>query len=294
LAVGEANSYGDLIPVFGDAARITHAIQEVSLSVPISSWVTHASREPTDLLLDGMAAWLSNTPPPAENAPSCPWMTSYLHRLILVHVDRAAHKRRHMPTFVGREGSDAVDHGLSPMSTIVRDDAYGDQPITVVHSAPASALTRAIALVKDRDFALAVALVSEAEFEDPDHFDDHRGVLLSPTHDGVVLTVIHAPLLAKEDLDDEIAREDLLRAAGYAAYTLDLSRDEEPRHLHRRIAALLEDVFDEITQIKADAAARVLSNNPLWPALVVRTSPEWRTKHGEAMVASDSTAVGAR
>jgi len=292
--VGKAHSYGGLITVFGDAASVAHAIQEVLLSVPISSWVTHASREPTDLLLDGMESWLSHTLPPAENSPPCPWMTSYLHRLVLVHVDRAAHKRRHMPTFVSREGTDAADHGLSPMSTIVRDDVYGDQPISVVHSGPASALTRAIALVKDRDFALAVAVVSEAEFEDPDHFDDHRGVLLSPTHDGVVLTVIHAPLMTKEDLDEEIAREDLLRAAGYAAYTLDLSRDEEPRHLHRRVAALLEDVFDEITQIKADAAARVLSSNPLWPALVVRTSPEWRTKHGEVKVANHATAVGAR
>lgn len=264
------------------------------MSVPISSWVIHANREPTDLLLDGMEGWLAAEPLLADNGQSCPWMTSYLHRLILVHVDRAAHKRRHLPTYVSGMGSDLVDHGMTPMSAIVRDDAYGHQALTVIHSAPASALARAIAEVKNRDFALAVAVVTEAEFEDPDHFDDHRGVLLSPTHDGVVLTVIHAPLLAKENLDDEIAREDLLRAAGYAAYTLDLSRDEKPHHLHRRMAALLEDVFDEFTQIKADAAARVLSSNPLWPALVVRTSPEWRTKHGEALVASEATAVDAR
>ena len=78
-----------------------------------------------------------------------------------------------------------------------------------------------------------------------------------------------------------------LRAAGYAAYTLDLARDEDPRHLHKRMAALLEDIFDEITQIKADAAARILSSNPLWPALVVRTSPEWRTKHGEPLITGE-------
>jgi phosphoketolase len=180
------------------------------------------------------------------------------------------------------------------MSAIVRDDAYGEQPLTVVHSQPASALEHAICAVKDRDFALAVAVVSEAEFEDPERFDLHRGVLLSPMKDGVVLTVIHAPLLAKENLDDEIAREDLLRAAGYAAYTVDLTRDEDPRQLHKRLASLLEDVFDEITQIKADAAARVLSSNPLWPAVVVRTSPEWRAHHGEALVTGEMPVLGAR
>jgi len=264
------------------------------LSASISSWVTHANREPADLLLDGMESWLSAPPPPAGTTAWCPWMTSYLHRLVLVHVDRAAHKRRHLPTFVSRTGSDEADHGLSPMSEIVRDDAYGNQPLTVTHSAPESALKCAISLVKDRDFALVVAMVTEAEFEDPDDFDDHRGVLVSPTKDGVVLTVIHAPLVAKENLDDEIAREDLLRAAGYAAYTLDFARDEEPRHLHRRMAALLEDIFDEITQIKADGAARILSSNPLWPALVLRTSPEWRAKHGETPEAGLAPMVDAR
>lgn len=263
------------------------------MSAPISSWVAHANREPSDFLLDVMDSWLTRRAPGDGAASSCPWLGSELHRLILVHVDRAAHKRRHMPTFVSTRPCEVDDHGQGPMSVIVRDDAYGAQPLSVVHSQPQTALEHAINLVKDRDFALAVAVVSEAEFEDADRFDLHRGALLSPVRDGVVLAVIHAPLHAKENLDDEIAREDLLRAAGYAAYTLDLSRDEDPRHLHKRTASLLEDIFDEITQIKADAAARVLSSDPLWPALVVRTSPEWRIKHGEPLITGEVPIVGA-
>lgn len=256
------------------------------MNAPISSWVAHANREPTDLLIDAMDTWLSRPASLGLEHP-CPWLDSELHRLILVHVDRAAHKRRHMPTFVSTRPCGLESHGQGPMSVIVKDDAYGQQSLSVAHSHPESALQQAITLVKDRDFSLAVAVVSESEFEDPERFDSHRGVLLSPMRDGVVLAVIHAPLHAKENLDDETAREDLLRAAGYAAYTLDLARDEDPRHLHKRIASLLEDVFDEITQIKADAAARVLSNNPLWPALVVRTSPEWRAKHGEPLITGE-------
>lgn len=257
------------------------------MSAPISSWVAHANREPSSLLIEVMESWLTRAPATDGDLDSCPWLSSELHRLILIHVDRAAHKRRHMPMFVSTRQCTLEDHGPGPMSTIVRDDAYGSQPLSVVHSYPDTALEYAINAVKDRDFALAVAVVSESEFEDPDRFDLHRGALLSPLRDGVVLAVIHAPLQAKENLDDEIAREDLLRAAGYAAYTVDLSREEDSPALHKRMAATLEDIFDEITQIKADAAARILTNNPLWPALVVRTSPEWRTRHGEPLVTGE-------
>ncbi|NTV38462.1 MAG: hypothetical protein HGA51_00670 [Demequinaceae bacterium] len=263
------------------------------MSAPISSWVAHANREPSDILLEVMDSWLTQGPRSDGDVDSCPWLSSELHRLILVHVDRAAHKRRHRPTFVSTRRCRLESHGQGPMSSIVRDDAYGAQPLAVVHSEPETALAHAINLVKERDFALAVAVVSESEFEDPDRFDLHRGALLSPVRDGVVLAVIHAPLRAKENLDDEIAREDLLRAAGYAAYTLDLARDEDAHHLHKRMASLLEDVFDEITQIKADAAARILSSNPLWPALVVRTSPEWRAKHGEPLITGEVPIVRA-
>lgn len=263
------------------------------MSAPITSWLAHANREPTDLLLDSMEMWLQSGALTDAELDSCPWMTSELHRLILVHVDRAAHKRRHMPTFVSTKACGLTSHGQSPMSTIVKDDAYGAQPLSVVHSHPETALEHAINLVKERDSALAVAVVSQSEFEDPHRFDFHRGALLSPLRDGVVLAVIHAPIDAKENLDDEMEREDLLRAAGYAAYTLDLSRDEDARHLHKRVASLLEDIFDEITQIKADAGARVLSSIPLWPALVVRTSPEWRAKHSDGLDTGAIQAAGA-
>lgn len=264
------------------------------MSAPISSWVAHANREPSDILMRAMDAWWSDGVPRDKAAAQCPWLTSPLHRLIVVHVDRAAHKRRHMPTFMSSNECGLADHGASSMSSIIRDDTYGSQPLHVAHSAPSSALSLAITSVKDRDAALAVPLVTESQFEDADHFDEHRAALLSPSRDGVVLAVIHAPLNAKENLDDEIAREDLLRAAGYAAYTLDLSRDEESRQLHKRTAALLEDIFDEIAQIKADAGARILSSNPLWPALVIRTLPEWRALHGNPMVTGEVPLLRAR
>ena len=264
------------------------------MSAPISSWVAHAHREPGDHMVQAMEAWWTAAASREAAVAGCPWLSSPLHRLIAVHVDRAAHKRRHMPTFVSSKPCGHDDHGLSAMSSIVKDDNYGSQSLHVVHSGEVSALSYAIASAKDKDATLAVPLVTEAQFEDADHFDEHRAALLSPLRDGVVLAVIHAPLDAKENLDDEIAREDLLRAAGYAAYTLDLTREEEAKHLHKRTASLIEDIFDEIAQIKADAGARILMSEPLWPALVIRTLPEWRALHGNPLVTGEVPLLHAR
>lgn len=264
------------------------------MSAQISSWVAHAHREPGDALMQAMESWWSDAVPHDPSAANCPWLSSPLHRLIAVHVDRAAHKRRHLPVFVSSQACGHADHGDAPMSAIVKDDNYGAHPMQVVHSAPVSALSYAISSAKDRDATLAVPLVTESQFEDADHFDEHRAALLSPLRDGVVLAVIHAPLNGKENLDDEIAREDLLRAAGYAAYTLDLSREEESKHLHKRTASLIEDIFDEIAQIKADAGARILMSEPLWPALVIRTLPEWRALHGNPLVTGEVPLLRAR
>lgn len=252
------------------------------MNAAISSWVAHATREPGQLLASAMQEWIDAAPAPGEPLAGCPWLTSELHRTLLIHVDRAAHKRRHVPAFVCRTSCGSPHHGLSPFSQLVRDDTYGGQPLQIVHSAGVSALGHAIGMVRNHDASLAVAALPESDFEDPDFFDDHRAALISPTRDGVVLAVIHADVPKKENADDEAAREDLLRACGYSMYMFDLRPHEEPQALHRRFALLMEDVFDEITQIKADAAARILMSDPLWPAIVLRTGPEWRAAHAQA------------
>ncbi len=259
------------------------------MNTPISSWVTHAGREPADIVIREMDAWWRHARESQGPEALCRWRGSSLHSLVLVHIDRAAHKRRHQPTFVCKTpcGLAIEDHGITPMSMIVRDDAYGPQHLRVVHSEPESALGHAIAMVKGAEATLAVALASEAEFDDPDFFDLHRASLVDPLRDGVALAMIHVPLEEPESTDDAMAREDLLRAAGYAAYTMDLDGEEDDRSMHRHFAGLLEDVFDEMAGIKADAAARVLMSAPLWPAVVIRTSQAWRRDHGAPAVTGE-------
>lgn len=258
-------------------------------NTPISSWVTHAGREPADVVVNAMDEWWRTAREARTPEAICPWRGNALYSLLLVHVDRAAHKRRHQPTFICKEpcGLGAEDHGQTPMSAIVRDDSYGPQKVRIVHSDPDSAVGRAIAIVKGEESMLAVAFASEAEFDDPDFFDMHRAALVDPLRDGVALAIIHAAVEGPESTDDTMARDDLLRAAGYAAYTLDLDGDYDVRTVHRELAGLLEDVFDEVAGIKADAAARILSNAPLWPALVIRTFPAWRQEHGLVAATGD-------
>jgi len=245
----------------------------------ISSWVAHATREPGAALLTGMDQWWHNVPIGNDPLRACPWLSSSLHRLLLVHLDRAAHKRRHVPLYVCGADCSLTDHGPSPIATLLRDDAYDPAPIGVRHTLTRTALGDAIEAASGNDGVLSVAVVPESEFEDANDFDLHRSSLISPLTDGVAVPVIHVAATAKESLDDEVEREDFLRAAGWATYLVDLKHGEEPLTMHARLASAIEDVFDEISQIKADAAARVLMNAPLWPALVVRTTPQWRTEH---------------
>lgn len=254
------------------------------MSQAISSWVAHATREPATALLEGMNDWWLDMPVGQDPLARCPWLSSPLHRLVLVHVDRAAHKRRHLPTFVCATTCNLTDHGTSPVADMVRDDTYGTKPITISHVTEGSPLANAISLARGNESGLTVGVVSEPDFEDPEEFDAHRSILVNPARDGVALAVIHVAMTAKETADDEAAREDLLRATGYSMYQFDLRAGDDPKVMHRKLAILLEDVFDEIVQIKADAAARILMNAPLWPALVLRTTPEWRAAHPSGVV----------
>ena len=44
---------------------------------------------------------------------------------------------------------------------------------------------------------------------------------------------------------------------------------------HVTITGRRQDVLDEVAHLKADAAARILTQNPLWPLVVVRAPVEW-------------------
>ena len=64
----------------------------------------------------------------------------------------------------------------------------------------------------------------------------------------------------------------MVRASGFTSYTFECDWEDFTLEDHTRLALLMEDVLDEIVQIKADAEARVSSFQPLWPLVEMRST----------------------
>lgn len=251
----------------------------------VSTWTAHAGREPSAELLRRLNGWwhvnagtaednLMTAPPPG----ACIWRTGPLHTLIVAHVDRACHKRRRLVTYVSREDCDATHgHGHTPMSTIVTGDPYGPEELLIEHSVPVSSLHHAYQRASAHPDMLTVTAMTEGEFSDPEYYHEHSSKQMNPLKGGVVLPFLCVPF-ADTPAEEEGAtadREDLLRAHGYSSYTFDVDFRRLDIDGHREFAALIDDACDDIAGIKADAAARVLTADPLWPMVVLRTSRTW-------------------
>lgn len=240
--------------------------------IDVSTWVTHATREPSDDFLNAFdRRWRDGI---ATASTVCESLADPLLSFVTAHVDRAAHKRRWHMVAVMPGPDHAGGHGFSPMSDLVTGDMFGPQELEVVHCGKASPLAVALEIAKADPHVLAVPVLTERQFADVDVFDAHSAALLRPEYHGVVLPFMYAPL--DEPFEETVEREDLLRASGFGTYTLDVDFSEaEPTDIHRNVAVLLEDLCDEIARNKADAAARVLLGAPLWPLVTVRAPDTW-------------------
>src|SRR5690606_27272384 len=126
-----------------------------------------------------------------------------------LHVDRAAHKRRRRVLYVSHNPCDKGngDHGTTAMSSIIPDDPYGPEVFRVEHSHPASALDYAFERVEKDSLLLAVTVMLEEEFEDPDFYHQHSATRLKALKGGVVLPFLMVPH-AKDLLADKTAAAD--------------------------------------------------------------------------------------
>ena len=259
-----------IVTVTGSDRWLT--LEDSPVVIDVTTWTAHATREPSDDFLSAMdRRWRDGL---AAAAVPCEWSRRVLPGLVVVHVDRATHKRRLRTAHFTGGRCEATDHGFSPMSDLIPGDPYGPEPLCVRHTGEQSPLAAAIAAAKEEPHLLAIAVITEQQFTDIDSFDDHSGVHLRPESHGAVLPFVYAA--AEESPDDAFEREDLLRANGFSTYTVDVtSMGTDPIATQGNIAALMEDVCDEIAQLKADAAAGILTQNPLWPLIVVRAPAEW-------------------
>jgi xylulose-5-phosphate/fructose-6-phosphate phosphoketolase len=111
---------------------------------------------------------------------------------------------------------------------------------------------------------------------------------LNPATDGAVLPILHlngykiaSPTVLARIGDDELAS--LLRGFGYEPYVV---AGDDPRVMHRAMAAALDGVTDEIARIQAEARAAAAVVRPRWPMIVLRTPKGWT---GPKMVDGERT-----
>lgn len=233
----------------------------------VTTWTAHATREPQSSFLQLMdQRWRQC---PSLSGGNCVWHKSPVHSLAVVHTDRAAHRRRLRTQYFG-EGTCGLEnegHGFTPMSDLMPHDQYGPELINVVHTGDQSPLAAAMAAAKADPNLAAVSVFTEEQFVSVDTYLDHSATELQPEIHGAVI-----PFILLGDCDNQHAADvrDLLHVNGFTSYQVKLSHDaEDPIAMHREFALVMEDVFDSIAQIKADAAARILSSDPRWPIVML-------------------------
>jgi hypothetical protein len=239
-----------------------------------SSWVAHASREPSAGMIVALHEWIDDSVRLATAAPgSCPFLADAVFAGIVAHTDRALHKRRQRPTFLSSKpcGLTALaGHGLRPMCDVIAHDEYGPEDLLVEHTGGASTLAEAIARATSAERSALVPVFTESEFMDADLFHLHTSRLLDPRDSGVVIPFMIVP--GGQTGQDAQDREDVVRASGFTSYTFECDWEDFTLEDHTRLALLMEDVLDDIIQIKADSEARVLTYQPLWPLVEMRST----------------------
>jgi len=145
-------------------------------------------------------------------------------------------------------------------------------------------LSHAYGAVFDNPDLLAITVVGDGEAETgPLAGSWHSNKFVNPKTDGVVLPILHLngykianpTVLARIDEDELI---DLMRGQGHRPYVFTAGfDDEEPAAFHARFAALLDEVLDEIADIKQRAAQQDAEEveRPRWPMIVLRTPKGW-------------------
>jgi len=240
-----------------------------------SSWVAHASREPSSGMLTALHEWVDDSIRLAAATPgSCPFLADPVFTEIVAHTDRALHKRRQRPTFLSSQPCGLAvhaGHGLRPMCEVIPHDEYGPEALSVEHTAGTSTLAEAIARANNAERSALIPVFTEADFMDADLFHLHQSRLLDPRESGVVIPFMIVP--GGTSGQDSQDREDVVRVSGFTSYTFECDWDDFTVEDHTRLALLMEDVLDDIAQIKTEAEAHLLNIEPLWPLVELRSKP---------------------
>lgn len=145
-------------------------------------------------------------------------------------------------------------------------------------------LSHAYGAAFDNPNLLVLAVVGDGEAETgPLATSWHSTKFVNPATDGVVLPILHLngfkianPTVLGRIGEDELV--DLMRGYGHNPHLFTAGfEDEDPISVHARFAGVLDEVLDEIAEIKERAAQADPEQveRPSWPMIVLRTPKGW-------------------
>lgn len=140
------------------------------------------------------------------------------------------------------------------------------------------AVSHAFGAAFDNPDLIVACVVGDGEAETgPLAASWHSNKFLNPKRDGAVLPILHLngykianPTILSRMSHKEL--EDLFVGYGYKPYFVE---GHEPASMHRKMAATLETVINEIKQIQDNARLKGRVERPQWPIIILRSPKGW-------------------
>ncbi|MCZ7866216.1 phosphoketolase family protein [Agrobacterium salinitolerans] len=140
------------------------------------------------------------------------------------------------------------------------------------------ALVHAYGAAFDNPDLIVTCVVGDGEAETgPLAASWHSNKFLNPVRDGAVLPILHLngykianPTLLARTSDTDI--DHLFQGYGYEPFFVE---GHEPEKMHRRMSAVLDQVFDRIRAVQIEARRGRLEGLPRWPMIVLRSPKGW-------------------
>jgi xylulose-5-phosphate/fructose-6-phosphate phosphoketolase len=140
------------------------------------------------------------------------------------------------------------------------------------------ALAHAYGAVFDNPDLVAACVIGDGEAETgPLAASWHSNKFLNPVHDGAVLPILHLNgyKIANPTVLARVPAEELsslFHGYGHRPYVVE---GNDPPLMHRQMAAVLDQAFDEIRDIQAGARQHGFAQRPRWPMIILRTPKGW-------------------
>jgi xylulose-5-phosphate/fructose-6-phosphate phosphoketolase len=144
------------------------------------------------------------------------------------------------------------------------------------------ALSHAYGAAFDNPDLLVAAVVGDGEAETgPLATSWHSNKFIDPLQDGVVLPILHLngykianPTVLARIPESELL--ELMRGYGHTPYVVSGGfGDEDPTVVHQRMAEVLDECLNQISEIKRAAREGRLTERPRWPMIILRTPKGW-------------------